>query len=361
MVDCGLINGKRQRYFYKTKQEAETKADQLRVAKKNVGEAAFSIPEKLRVEAIEAAELLRPYGQSLLDAVKFYLPHLQAKQKTVPWNQFKEEFLSAKTADGASGRYIQDLTNKLNAFARTFGEREISSINGGEVDDWLRTLKTNAGKPVSALTRNNFRRVLVVSFNHARFRGYCAENPVVGTAKAKEIERPVGILSVAELSQLLEHAPVQLRAFIAIGAFAGLRRSELIRLDWRNVDIEQRFIEVTAMKAKSARRRLVRMRDNLRLWLKDLIKPSGAVTPPNFKELLDSTRNLADLHSWPQNALRHSFASYALAHENNAPALALDLGHSNTQLLFQHYREVVKPKDAALYWGISPAIAPQKG
>ncbi|WP_395741727.1 tyrosine-type recombinase/integrase [Prosthecobacter sp.] len=349
-----MINGKRQRFFFKTKEEADTKAEQLRVAKKNVGEAAFSIPEKLRVEAIEAARLLEPYGHSLLDAVKFYLPHLQAEKKTIPWNQFVEEFLAAKTADGASGRYLQDLTNKLQCFAKTFGDRDVSSIDRREVDDWLRNLKTNLAKPVSALTRNNFRRVLVVAFNHAKFRSYCLENPVVGTAKAREIETPVGILSVPEISRLLQHAPAQLKAFLVIGAFAGLRRSEIIRLDWSNVDIEERFIEVTAMKAKSARRRLVRMRENLAAWLKDLVKSSGQVTPPNFKELLDSARCLAGIEQWPQNALRHSFASYALAHENNANALALDLGHSNTQLLFQHYREVVKPKDAAAYWNLFP-------
>lgn len=356
-----MINGKRQRFFFKTKLEAETKAEQLRIAKKNVGEAAFSIPEKLRVEAIEAAKLLEPYGHSLLDAVKFYLPHLQLQNKTVIWNQFVNEFLAAKDADGASGRYLQDLTNKLLCFAKTFGERDISSIGGTEVDTWLRNLKTNAAKPVSALTRNNFRRVLVVAFNDAKFRRYCLENPVVGTAKAKEFEKPVGILSVSELSLLLEHAPQEIRAFLAIGAFAGLRRSELIRLDWSNVDIEGRFIEVTALKAKSAKRRLVRMRENLAAWLKDLVKTSGQVTPSNYKELLDRARGLAGITTWPQNALRHSFASYALAHENNAPALALDLGHSNTQLLFQHYREVVRPKTAALYWQLMPVGVLAKG
>lgn len=354
MVDCGMINGKRQRFFFKTKQEAETKAEQLRIAKKNVGVAAFNIPEKLRVDAIEAAKLLQPYGHSLLDAVKFYLPHLEAQKRTVAWNRFVEEFLAVKTADGASGRYLQDLTNKLHCFARTFGDRDVSSISGNEVDDWLRTLKTNAGKPVSALTRNNFRRVLVVAFNHAKFRRYCLDNPVLGTGKAKEIERPVGILTVDEASRLLEHAPKELRAFLAIGAFAGLRRSELVRLDWRNVNIEGRFIEVTAMKAKSARRRLVRMRENLAAWLNDVVMPSGHVTPTHLKRLLDLTIRQAGIETWPQNALRHSFASYALAHENNAAALALDLGHSNTQLLFQHYREVVKPKVAASYWQLMP-------
>lgn len=349
-----MINGKRQRFFFKTKEEAETKAEQLRISRKNEGTAAFSIPERLRVEAIEAAALLEPFGRSLMDAVKFYLPHLEAQQKTVSWTEFIKDFLSIKKADGVSDRYFHDLTNKVECFEKTFGERDVSSIGRVELDDWLRTLKTNKGKPVSALTRNNYRRVLVVAFNYAKFQNYCAENPVSETAKAKEIETSVGILSVSELSKLLEHSPSELRPFVVIGAFAGLRRSELVRLDWRNVHVDERYIEVTARNAKSARRRIINMRDNLAAWLKDLVLPSGQVTPSNFRELLDSARDRAGITAWPQNALRHSFASYALAHENNAPALALEMGHTNTVMLFQHYREVVKPKDAALYWRLMP-------
>lgn len=358
MVDCGMVGGKRQRFFFKTRQEAQTRAEQLRITRKNEGLGALTIPEKLRVEALEADRLLKPFGRSLMDAVNYYLPHLRAQERTVLWDQCMSEFLAAKKGDEVSGRYLQDLTDKLRCFSRTFGDRAVASITGMEVDDWLRSLKTHSGKQVSALTRNNFRRVLVVAFNFGVFRKYCLENPVVGTAKAKEVEKPVGILTVPQLASLLAKATEELRPFVVIGAFAGLRRSELVRLDWSNVDLEGRYIEVTAIKAKSARRRLVRMRDNLAVWLKSLVKSVGPVTPNNYQELLAEARLLAGIRVWPQNALRHSFASYALAHENNANALALDLGHSNTQLLFQHYREVVRPRDAAAYWQLLPVLNP---
>ena len=60
---------------------------------------------------------------------------------------------------------------------------------------------------------------------------------------------------------------------------------------------------------------------------------------------------------WPNNALRHSFASYYLAHFKKAGAaeLALEMGHTNANLVFQHYRELVKPRDAKRYWNIMPA------
>jgi integrase len=55
--------------------------------------------------------------------------------------------------------------------------------------------------------------------------------------------------------------------------------------------------------------------------------------------------------------LRHSFASYHLAKFSDAAALALELGHTNANLVFQHYRQIVKPKDAERYWSIRPSRA----
>ena len=60
------------------------------------------------------------------------------------------------------------------------------------------------------------------------------------------------------------------------------------------------------------------------------------------------------LKPWPQNAARHSFASYGLAAEQDAPKIALELGHSDTAIVFQHYRQLVKPAEAKMFWSIRP-------
>jgi integrase len=197
---------------------------------------------------------------------------------------------------------------------------------------------------------------LNVAFNFARNRGYCVENPAAKSAKAKVVEAVPGILSVEETSRLLEHAPEKLVPYIAIGAFAGIRRAELERLDWKEVDLQSCLIEVTASKAKSARRRFVKIKPNLLQWLKPYAKPSGPVTPSNHRKLLERARRAAGIQRWPNNALRHSFVNYYLAHFKKAGAaeLALELGHTNANLIFQHYRQLVKPQDAKRYWRIVP-------
>jgi integrase len=253
------------------------------------------------------------------------------------------------------------LRSRLGQFSESFDGKPVAEITAAEVDQWLRSLSDKeTGNRLAATTRNNFRRVLIVAFNFARERGYSAGNPVEKAARAKVIESAIGILTVEDTAHLLESAASELVPYIAIGAFAGLRRAELERLDWREIDLQAGLIEVTAKKAKSARRRFVRLQPNLAKWLQPYAQLSGNVAPLKYRELLDAAREAAGIEQWPHNALRHSFASYHLARFNDAAALALELGHTNSNLVIQHYRQLVKPKQAERYWNVAPVPAGKK-
>ncbi len=56
MVDAGMKNGVRPRKFFKSRAEAETYAEQLRIAKRNEGDAVFNLSPKQRVEALEGRQ-----------------------------------------------------------------------------------------------------------------------------------------------------------------------------------------------------------------------------------------------------------------------------------------------------------------
>ena len=351
----------RNRQFFKDKIEAATLLQQKLIEQENYGIAGVSFNERHRTEYLECAELLQPFGATIREAVKFYIPHLQAMKCTCTAAQLVDELLKVKEADGASRRYLSDLRSRLNQFSEIFDGKPIAEITSTQIDEWLRSLSDReTGKRLSPVTRNNFRRLLIVAFNFARDRNYRADNPAKKTAKAKVIQTPIGILTVDETVRLLENALANVVPYVAIGAFAGLRRSELERLDWNEVDLESNLIEVTAKNAKSARRRFVKIQLNLARWLQPHRRSSGAVTPPDYRELLDSARKAAKIDEWPQNALRHSFASYHLAHFNNAGALALELGHTSSNLVFQHYRQLVRPKEAVCYWNIMPVADGKK-
>jgi integrase len=355
------IGNGRNRRFFKDRLEAETFLQSKRIEQENYGTAGTSFNERQRAEYLECSEALKTFNATIRDAVNFYLPHLHATKRTCTAAELVEELLKVKEADGASERYLSDLRSRLTQFAECFNGRPVAEITSAQVDEWLRSLSDKeTGKRLAATTRNNFRRVLIVAFNFAHERGYCAGNPAEKSAKAKVIESTIGILTVEETARLLESTAPELVPFVAVGAFAGLRRAELERLDWREVDLQAGLIEVTAKKAKSARRRFVRIQPNLARWLRPSAQIAGNVTPVEYRELLDDAREAACIEEWPHNALRHSFASYHLARFNDAAALALELGHTNSNLVFQHYRQLVKPKQAERYWKIAPALAGKK-
>ena len=88
--------------------------------------------------------------------------------------------------------------------------------------------------------------------------------------------------------------------------------------------------------AKSRQRRLVSISDNLKEWL--LL---GADIPPNNKrKRLEAIREAA-MVNWGHDIMRHTFASYHLAHYCSPDKTAHELGHRDTKMLYRHYRRVV--------------------
>jgi integrase len=347
-VTAPKLGGGRNRRFFKDKAEAETFMQFAKVQHENYGTAALSIPDALRVEAIECCELLEPFGKTLRDAAKFYAAHLKAVTGSRKVREVVPDLLAARAADGMSARYLGDLRVRLGRFADSFGEEMIAGVSASRIDQWLRDLR------VGAVTRNTFRRRLAVLFSFAKRRGYVAENPIAHVERAKERETEIEILSVSDVARLLESASSDMLPFWAIGAFAGLRRAEIERLTWNEIDFDADVIEVTASKAKTASRRLVTIQPNLHEWLAPYRTRASPVCPVNLQRKVNDDRDRAGLRTeWPQNALRHSFGSYHLARFNDAAKLALEMGNSPATI-FRHYRQLVKPKDAERYWNICP-------
>ena len=353
-VTTPKLGGGRKRRFFKDKAEAETFYQLAKVQQENYGTAALSISDSLRVEAIECRELLEPFGATLRDAAKFYAAHLRSVTGSRKVGEVVADLLAARTADGMSPRYLGDLRVRLWRFVQSFGEEMIAGISASRIDEWLRGLN------VGAVTRNTFRRRLGVLFSFAKRRGYVTENPVADVERAKERETEIEILSVSQVARLLECASFEMLPFWAIGAFAGLRRAEIERLTWNEIDFDASVIEVKASKSKTASRRLVAIQRNLREWLAPYRTCVGRVCPVNLQRKINDDRELAALRAgWPQNALRHSFGSYHLAQFNDAAKLALEMGNSPATI-FRHYRQLVKPKEADRYWKIAPAVAGKK-
>jgi integrase len=344
----------RGRKFFKTRAEAEAERLRQKTALERHGREAIGLLQHELSDFIRARKTLAEYGKTINEALEFFVDHLERVRRCkITVAQLAEEVLDAKRRDGRSAKYLDMLRLYFKRFSQDFGGRIIAGITVEELDNWLRSL------PGSPKTRADYRANIGVLFSYAAQRRMIDFNPVAFTAKPKLIDRPPEIFTVDELRALLEAAqrvaPDVLPA-LAIGAFAGLREAEIQRLDWSEVDLARGHIEVTAAKAKSARRRIVPMWPNLSAWLRFYSGMKGHLVPKGYRSSLDRVRKVAGLVRWPKNGLRHSFASYRLAAAYDAPRVASELGHTTPQLLYNTYRELVLPEEADRYWKIAPAV-----
>jgi integrase len=349
-VQTPMTDGKRWVKTFRSEKEARTFYDAQHNQLKIAGIAGLGLSERQRVDALAALEILGPFGATLEQAAQAYAQSHEAVSESQTVAIAIQRFLAVKKADGMSARYLKDLRNRLDRFGLEFGERAIVTITAPELGDWLRGLE------LAPLTRNTFYLRLSTLFSFAVEQHWASESPVRKSMRAKVVVAEPGILAPKQFAALLIHASDETRPYWLLGGFAGLRSAELERLDWSDIDLESNLIEVTPRKSKTASRRLVPIHSTLGAWLEPhQNRTNGLVCPRSLRLKLEADRERAGIAKWPSNALRHSFASYYLAAFNDAPKLALALGHSDAELVFQHYRQRVRPAVAREWWSILPA------
>jgi Site-specific recombinase XerD len=342
------------RMFFRTRAEANAERLRQQTLLERHSRDAIGLSQREMSDFITVRNTLAEYGKNINDAGAFFVDHLERVRRcktTVA--ELVAELLEAKRRDGRSGIYLRDLRNLLAIFSRDFGNRPIAGITVEELDNWLRAL------PGAPKTRTNFRTNIGVLFSYAAKRRMLDFNPVVHTAKPKLPDNPPEIFTVDDLRALLDAAnrnSPDVVPMLAIGAFAGLRDAEIKRLDWSEVDLMRGHIEVKAAKAKSARRRIIQIQPNLAEWLRPYAAMKGRLVPEGYRTSVDRVRKAAGLTRWPNNGLRHSFASYRLAATHDAPRVASELGYTSPQMLYSTYRELVLPEEADRYWKLVPEV-----
>ena len=292
----------------------------------------------------EAMLQLGSHG-TIRDAVSTHVrTSTSAKIPEIKVDVLVSRFIEEKGKEGLSDFYLVDIENKLNRFASAF-RCHISSIQPEEISSWLSSQATGRNA-------NNLRSAVATLFSFARDNGFLPREQFHAAKlvkKKKEKSPPIGIYTPDEIRKILAVADKRFIPTLAIAAFAGLRSSEIFRLDWSDVKIDRGHISLDANKTKTATRRIVPILPVLAAWLEDHRKDSGRICP-DYARLNNLTRQYAALCKTTgvtvqRNGFRHSYASYRLAIVESADKVALELGNSPRKL-FTNYRELVTKEEA---------------
>ncbi len=326
-----------------------------------------------RSAVLEMRSELAKVGLSVREALTLAVEQMRKEKRSCTVSALVAAGIFSRERAGRSDKHLTDMRSKWGRFEKTFGERVVVTIACEEVEDWLHGLN------LSPASFNSYRRVLVVLFNDGVKGGYLTDNPAAKVETSSVKEAKFSALDPHEAAALLCAADAAILPAFAIGLFAGVRDAELKRLSWASVNLNgdeespHGHIWLEGKDTKKAKNRIIPVSENLKAWLVSRAKENGSIWPENGRKLAEATHFAAGfgtpsevaeakekgecLKAWPQNALRHSYASFYLAHHRDAAALALNLGHTNTAIIFSNYRKLVTASDAAKYWSIKPENA----
>lgn len=187
------------------------------------------------------------------------------ERRPTPFKDFLTVYLKHAHAVKTPKSARRDVT-AIKHLLKFFGDKHLGQIRSGDVqayiDARIREPKQKANPPTKGPTTAGSLRPRTVNievntlsaiFREAVKRGLVDKNPVKGVRKLPEENIIIRYLSADEEKRLLEACSPSLHSIVMVALHTGMRLGELLHLEWKDVDFEQRLIRVKLTKSHRTR------------------------------------------------------------------------------------------------------------
>ena len=204
--------------------------------------------------------------------------------------------------------------------------------------------KREKGKTLAPATVNRHLALLKCIFNKAIDWNKASNNPVSRVDLFQEDNSRVRFLSQEEINQLLKHANANIRNVIVIALNTGMRKGEIQKLSWHDIDFQRNLLTLRSTNTKSKKTRYIPLNDAARTALLSVRKNmrSGLVfckydgSPYNFRKSFETALKRAMIKDFRFHDLRHSFASHAVMAGVDLNTVRELLGHSDLKMTMRY-------------------------
>jgi integrase len=386
------VNGKETVKVFGTPGEAEAHVKVIMTERKRHGRAAAVNSDEVAALAIWREFVANEHtagrdAPALRDVLRSAIERLKNGTTSPSLENLHVRFLEAKKSEGVSTRHYSALKNRVGRFTSYFdSEDSAGALSTMEIEKAMASMRASG---LSAQTVKGVRTAAHGLFQWAVDRDLISNNPVSKATAPKVKPGEVGIISESQFRGLLKTAlATEPKAVppLAVWGFCGVRRAELCRLRYNDIDLDRKELRVSARVAKSGVARFVPIPEALVAWLEAAagagvapigkLVPGGTTKSPGGKQIPDDSeaksegqlnrwlreiRPKAGIMEWPNNALRHSFASHAAAMHEDFAKVAAWLGHArDPSLLIARYRHAVPMSEGEKWFKVLPTDEPAK-
>lgn len=219
----------------------------------------------------------------------------------------------------------------LNALKKYFGDVLLSKLT---TEDIQRFYNTRMAETSPSTANRNFTTLRAVINKVIRLRLYKGINPCIGVAKQKENPARTSYLSTEQIRTLLGNMPERSRNLVAFAICTGMRRGEILRVSWQDIDLLNGIIHI--YESKSGNKREVPIMSSLKQILLTMNPQKSGVLFPFTETMVeyDYKRALkkSNITGIRFHDLRHTFASHFMMNGGSLTDLQRILGHSDLKL-----------------------------
>lgn len=297
-------------------------------------------------------ELLREIeeqGESSLDTARLTFAQLAKHYKdryVTPARYIESRKVAGLRSHAEVKRIVEILENH-------FGSKRLRSITHGDIVHFKAArvdkqveFKKAPSRQRSIATVNRELTVLKRMLSIALREGWILKHPFKGSdtiISASDETKRTRVLSAEEEERLLDACDERrekLRAIIICALDTGMRRGEILKLRWRDVDLENRRIHIQALNTKTLSARDVPITNRLLAELNALPhrSPNTRVfgITDTIKRSWATAKRIAGITDLKFHDLRHTFATRLVQRGLPIAELSRVLGHSNISTTFRY-------------------------
>lgn len=197
------------------------------------------------------------------------------------------------------------------------------------------------------------------TFKLAVENGVISSNPINGVKLLKVPKSKPRVLKDWEFTKLYQASPEHFKSILLCGYLTGMRRGEIVKLRWEDIDFTDKYIHVN--ESKNNEYRTIPINDILLYTLVELKKESeneyvfttklGKHYTSNtaWKTVWSNTLKNSGIEHCTFHSLRHSFISNLIVNEKEDYITVMNLsGHKTIRMLVRYSHTHEKAKKAAV-------------
>ncbi len=309
----------------------------------------------LQYEAIVKAEIMKGNlgiidnkpKPTLKEAIKLYLEYSKNNKRT----------------------YLCDL-HSTNTFLEYFGNIDLQDITPAKIEDFKRDVKKDRDNKNATINRHL--QALSKMLNIAVANELINKNPMWSVKKLKEDNHKTRVLTQEEEKRLFEEIErgyevigrerkpktiypyIHLKPLIECALQTAMRRSEIFKLKWSNIDFEYEIIEL--LETKSGKSRKIPISSKMMKVLEEakngteyvFINKDTGLPYNDIKKSFHTVLKKAEIKDFRFHDFRHTAATRMLEKGADIRTVQEILGHSSVKVTERYTHTNAKSKKSAI-------------